>query len=235
MTTDQKPGFDEFAGDYDAALMRGVSLSGESKEFFARGRLAWLRRCFDRIGFRPARVLDFGCGTGSATPYFFSELGVEQVTGVDVSAESIAVARREHGGPNTAFHVMRDLEPAASFDVVFCNGVFHHIPLAERARCIDYVAASLRPGGWFAFWENNPWNPGTHLVMARIPFDRDAIKVSPPEAVRLVKAGGLRLQSVTYRFFFPAFLGVLRPLENGLSRVPFGAQYQVLAQRSERH
>lgn len=229
---EKKPSsFDEFAGDYDAALMRGVGLSGESKEFFARGRLVWLRHCLDAIGFKPARVLDYGCGTGSATPWLFSELGAAAVTGVDISAQSIDVARRTQGDPRAEFRVMDAHTPDASFDLAFCNGVFHHIPLAERAGCIDCVARSLRPGGIFALWENNPWNPGTHLVMARIPFDRDAIKVSPPTAVRLVRAGGLDVHSVTYRFFFPACLGVLRPLENTLSRVPFGAQYQVLARK----
>jgi hypothetical protein len=41
MTTDNSPGseFDVYAGDYDAALNKGISVSGEDKEFFARGRL----------------------------------------------------------------------------------------------------------------------------------------------------------------------------------------------------
>ena len=47
----------------------------------------------------------------------------------------------------------------------------------RRARSGD----ALRPGGLFAFWENNPWNPGTRLVMSRIPFDRDAITLSALE------------------------------------------------------
>jgi len=32
--------FDEFAGDYDSALARGISVSGEDKMYFARGRVA---------------------------------------------------------------------------------------------------------------------------------------------------------------------------------------------------
>lgn len=47
---------------------------------------------------------------------------------------------------------------------------------------VDLVRRSLRPGGVFAFWEINPWNPGTRHVMSRIPFDRDAIMLTPPEA-----------------------------------------------------
>jgi hypothetical protein len=31
--------------------------------------------------------------------------------------------------------------------------------LTHWAAAVDYVYRSLRPGGLFAFWENNPWNP----------------------------------------------------------------------------
>ena len=41
-----------------------------------------------------------------------------------------------------------------------------------------FVRQGLRPGGVFALWENNPWNPGTRLVMRRIPFDRNAVLLS---------------------------------------------------------
>ena len=47
-------------------------------------------------------------------------------------------------------------------------------------RCIRRL---LRPNGIFALWENNPWNPGTRLVMRRIPFDRDASLLTPASAV----------------------------------------------------
>ena len=71
-------------------------------------------------------------------------------------------------------------QPKEEIDLAFCNGVFHHIPPEQRARAIAYVYRCLRPGGLFALWENNPWNPGTRLVMSRIPFDRDALPLSAP-------------------------------------------------------
>ena len=64
--------FDTFAADYDAALNEGLSVSGEDKNYFARGRVEWLRRCLSRLDFSPRRILDFGCGTGSATPFFLT-------------------------------------------------------------------------------------------------------------------------------------------------------------------
>jgi len=33
--------FDDYAGNYDAALNQGLALSGEPKEYFARERVRW--------------------------------------------------------------------------------------------------------------------------------------------------------------------------------------------------
>lgn len=94
-----------------------------------------------------------------------------------------------------------------------------------------FVRAALRPGGYFAFWENNPWNPGTVAIMRRIPFDRDAIMISPTEARRLLGAAGFEVVSVDSLFYFPRMLSWLRPLEPALSRLPLGGQYLALARR----
>jgi hypothetical protein len=83
----------------------------------------------------------------------------------------------------------------------------------------------------FAFWENNPWNPGTRWVMSRIPFDRDAIKVGARRAVRMLEAAGFTVLRTEYLFIFPHALRRLRALERPLARFPLGAQYQVLAQK----
>ncbi len=34
------------------------------------------------------------------------------------------------------------------------------------------MAANVLPGVVVAFFENNPRNPGTHIVMARLEFDQ---------------------------------------------------------------
>src|SRR5687768_17244406 len=65
----QNPEFDQYAEDYDAALAQGLSVSGESKDYFAEGRAKWLGECLQRLGRDAGAILDFGCGTGSATPY----------------------------------------------------------------------------------------------------------------------------------------------------------------------
>ena len=223
--------FDTYADDYDAALAEGLSASGESRDYFARERLRWLAGQLAGRGIAPRTALDFGCGVGAATP-FWREFFPEAMTlGVDVSARSLEVARREQGSPEAQFQTLADHLPDGSRDLAFCNGVFHHIPPAERAAALAYVHGSLAPGGLFAFWENNPWNPGTRYVMHRIPFDRDAVLISPPHARHLLTAAGFEVLRTDFLFLFPRALSALRPLEPPLSRLPFGAQYQVLCRR----
>ena len=220
--------FDQYATNYDAELDRGISLSGEDKDFFARGRVEWLAECLkDR---RPERVLDYGCGIGSTSPLLMSVLGARDVVGVDTSAEAIALAQQS-APTGIRFDTIAGYQPNGEMDAVYCNGVFHHIPPPERASAIQYVRDALRPGGVFSFWENNPWNPGTRIVMSRIPFDRDAVLVSALEAKRLLRAAGFEILSVHFMFVFPNALRALRPLERSLSRLPLGAQYQVLCRK----
>ena len=227
----QNPEFDEFADSYDEALQQGLSVSGERKEFFAHGRVAWLQHRLQALSFLPKRVLDFGCGTGTAAPFLLALAGLEELIGVEVSAKSLVVARRLHGGPKAGFHLNTEFEPQGTIDLVYCSGVFHHIPLTERAGAVRYLFQALRPGGILALFENNPWNPGTRYIMSRIPFDRDAIPLAPPATKQLLRAGGFEIAGVDFLFFFPARLRALRFAERFLAKVPLGAQYQVLAVR----
>jgi len=224
-------GFDSYAHDYDAALNRGLAVSGEDKTFFAKGRILWLSRCLKKLGFAPRSVLDYGCGTGTATPLFVEILRAEKVVGVDLSAKSLEVARQAYAGLPVEFALASEYVPTGSIDLAFCNGVFHHIPPEKRAETAQLIAACLRPGGLFALWENNPWNPGARYVMSRIPFDHDAVMLYARSATGLVESAGLRFIRTDYCFVFPKVLRFLRCIEPCLARLPIGAQYQVLCQK----
>jgi SAM-dependent methyltransferase len=225
------PGFDEYAGDYDAALHQGLSATGEDKLYFARGRIDWLARCLRPMGNRPSTAMDFGCGTGSSVPYLLELIGSQSVLGLDVSEKSLEVARRENDPQRSRFMLLGQYEPNAEMDLAFCNGVFHHVPVDKRASTVSYIYDSLRTGGLFALWENNPWNPGTRYVMSRIPFDRDAITLTSFEARRLAQAAGFEILRTDFLFIFPKMLHWFRGLEPLLARAPLGAQYQILCRK----
>lgn len=224
--------FDSYAQNYDAALQQGLSVSGESKEYFAAGRIAFLKKCLLKLKYQPTSVLDFGCGTGTSVPFLHALPGIQQAQGIDISPESIAQAKEQYSHPELKFNTLAEFQSNQQFDLAFCNGVFHHIPLAEREGAVHTVYDSLRSGGIFAFWENNPWNPATRYVMSRIPFDKDAITLTPPEARRLLTAGGFEVIRTDFLFIFPKMLSWFRPLEQAITSWPAGTQYQVLCRKT---
>jgi len=225
------PEFDDFAGNYDEELGKGLALSGEGKDYFAAGRMSWLARRLNELGEKPGSVLDFGCGTGGGTPFFFEHLGIERLVGVDPSEQSLTVARDRWRDFAAEFRAPGEEASAEPFDLAFCNGVFHHIPPAGRPGALAAIHRDLAPGGVFAFWENNPWNPVTRYAMSRVPFDRDAILLWPRHARRLLRDAGFSVLRTDYVFFFPKFLAACRGLEPGLAWLPLGGQYQILARK----
>ena len=224
--------FDAYAGNYEAALAQGLSLSGENRDFFARRRVELLTQRLLALNVQPASIMDFGCGDGSSTPNLLNIPGAKQILGTDLSADSIKLAEQRFSRPNIKFQTLNEHLAESTFDLVFSNGVFHHIPPVERPAAITKIYNALRPGGLFALWENNPWNPGTRLVMSRIPFDRDANTLTYRRTNRLLRAGRFEIITTHFAFYFPRPLASLRFLETFLTKIPLGAQYLLLGRKT---
>lgn len=224
--------FDSHIDSYDDDCMRGLKLSGESRVYFARGRLeflgAWWRgtRRSD-----PATIIDYGCGTGDVTALLSQLFPRAAVVGLDPSAEAVNRARARHESSRVQFHRLDDRSTQPPAQLIHVNGVIHHVAPADREGLMLDVLERMDDGGALALFENNPLNPGTRLVMSRIPFDRDAVPVPPGEARRLIRKAGLTITHHGYLFYFPRILRALRPLEPWLQRVPLGAQYGIVAVR----
>ena len=222
----------ELADKYDKMLYRGVRLSGEDKRFFMAGRIRDLQRQLPQ-GFFPRRILDYGCGIGETTPYLAGQFPGAQVVGADTSEIFLAHAGELYGSSRSSFRAVKDLSERDAFDLCYVNGVFHHIPLRERMEALRIIHQALAPGGYLAFFENNPWNPGMQIAMSRIPFDRDARMMSPLETRRRLRGAGFaRCAPTRYLFYFPHALRSLRFMEPWLARMPLGAQYCILAQKA---
>jgi len=225
--------FDLHADTYDADLNQALSISGEDKDYFANGRVQRLARRLAELGEKPHRILDYGCGIGDTSRLLQAVFDAQLVMGVDVSARSIELAEQRNGSSICQFKSFADYTELGNMDLAYCNGVFHHIPEAMRGAAVAYIFERLRPGGLFSFWENNPWNLGTRYVMSQCVFDQDAAMISPPEARALLRKNRFEIVRTDYAFFFPRVLGALRFLESGLTRIPFGAQYQVLGRKPQ--
>ena len=222
----------DLSEQYEEMLRMGVSLSGEDPAYFMRGRIDDLAARLP-AGWKPKRILDFGCGTGESSAYLGEKFASAHVVGVDTSAAAVALAEKRHGSVHVEFGPMEQLSGEASFDLCYVNGVFHHIEPPRRLEAVQSIFNALSSGAYFALFENNPWNPGTRLVMSRIPFDRDAQTLSYIATQKLIVAAGFRLARATrFLFYFPRSLASLRGLETVLHGIPLGAQYYVLGVKS---
>jgi SAM-dependent methyltransferase len=223
------PVFDSHADAYETDCMRGLAVSGESKEFFARGRLTHLARVLAERGRpRPSRIVDFGCGVGDVSALLAETFPGASVLGVDPSARCVDRARQERSSSGVSFATLGEV-PCEPADLVHLNGVLHHVAVSERPAFMQALRAWVGRGGVLALFENNPFNPGTRLVMSRISFDRDAVPISAPRTRALLRNAGFRVLETRYLFYFPRPLKALRPAERLLTRIPLGAQYAVLA------
>ena len=222
----------DLTDQYDEMLSRGIRVSGETKDFFVRGRARSLLQKLP-AWFRPKRILDFGCGMGETTHYLTEVFENAEVWGVDTAQNALHHARKRYGSKRLKFVNPKQLAEAGQFDLCYTNGVLHHVKPAVRVALVRRVHASMSSGGYFALFENNPWNPGTRLVMSRIPFDRDAQMLSPVQAMRLVREGGFAGGAAWWSLFhFPRALSLLRFADDALSHLPLGAQYCVLSVKS---
>lgn len=223
--------FDEYAKNYEQALAKAISSSGEGREYFAEGRVAWLARCLRQLKQTPRSLLDFGCGDGATTPVLLNALGAESAVGIDVSAKSLEIARQQHATAAITYESIGEYRGVGEIDLAYCNGVFHHIPPEQRGEAVAIVHRALRTGGLFSFWENSPWSLATRYVMSRCAFDEDAIMLSPPEARSLLRAGGFEIVRTDFRFIFPRVLRAFRGIEDLVYRLPLGTQYMVLCRK----
>jgi SAM-dependent methyltransferase len=219
------------AAEYEAMLNQGIGLSGENQEFFIVGRIQDLR---SQVPSAPHRILDFGCGTGKACAHLAEVFPKAQVVGADLSDDALRYAKTTFGSDRVAFANIGDLPQLERFDLCYINGVFHHILPEERQQTLTMIRDLLRPGAHLALFENNPWNPGTRMVMRRIPFDRDTIPPSYLETRRRVRAAGFEVNGTRFLFYMPKALAPLRFVEPMFVNVPLGAQYYVLARVPDR-
>ena len=93
-----------------------------------------------------AAVLELGCGAG--VPVTARLVERFSVTGVDLSARQITLARRNVPAATFVHADMTRLELApASFDAVAAFYSLIHVPRQEHARLLRNAATWLRPGG----------------------------------------------------------------------------------------
>lgn len=229
--------FGFYARQYRDIINRSSRISGEKYEFFIRLRVSLMRHRLNKAGacLGLRRILDFGCGIGAAGEILEAEFPQAEIVGIDPSEESIIEARRLGLRRTEFMHGEGEALPLPedSVDLLYSNGVLHHIHPEKRLAVLREFCRVVRPNGNIFLFENNPFNPLIMRAMRRFPLDADAQVLAAGELAGLLKDGGFSVLKTGYYFLFPHLLRFLRWSEPLFERLPLGAQYFVWGVRKK--
>lgn len=179
------------------------------------------RRHFEDRRLSQLRLLDVGCGPGGLMRDL--DATFQDVWGCDPARSMVRRAGTR------AVQMTSPVElpfAGASFDVIVCACVYHHVQPDLRARHLTEVSRVLRSGGLFFMFEHNPLNPLTRFIVRRCPLDADAHLLGAGQARRLVRGAGFTNVAARYYLFFPQCLDpAFGWLESLLSVTALGGQY----------
>lgn len=223
--------FDAYATDYRELHSRNVKITGADSFYFARHKVRWLQKNEkdDHLSW-----LDLGCGDGTLTQFLANAYPQSDINAADVSADSIAIARKKSIKINWV-HYEGHVLPFDNnqFDVVVLAAVLHHVRFDSHAVFLQEVFRVLKPGGRVYVFEHNPYNPATRYIVKTCVFDKDARLLKPSYAKALFVRAGFIFPTINYTLFFPRIFGyrLWEFLERGLKRWPIGGQYVLRVQK----
>ena len=224
--------FDLLSDDYRVLHRKNISISGESPEYFYEYKVADLAELMYLFKPRKLKILDFGCGVGNSLPYFRKYFPKSEIYCADISACSIAFAKKNFPGNENYLIIVNDIQlPSNFFDIVFSACVFHHIQHKEHMHWIKELYRVTKPCGLLAIYEHNPLNPLTVKAVNACALDKNAHLIHSHTMRKRAYSCGWIKTCVDYKLFFPSILSSLRSLEPFLNWFPMGAQYRISAQK----
>jgi trans-aconitate methyltransferase len=162
-------------------------------------------------------------------PYIKKYFPKSRIVATDISARSMEYVASHHADitvlPDQALR-------ENTYDLIFANVVFHHIPPEVRSQVIHRLSSLLRDKGRLVVFEHNPYNPVTRHMVSICPYDEDAILIPLNGMKKLVDVQeNLKVDKYGYCLFFPKALVFLRDFEKYLRWLPLGGQYFFVAQK----
>jgi ubiquinone/menaquinone biosynthesis C-methylase UbiE len=238
-------------------------LDGSSPELYQRYlvpaiTIKWAEDLVDRAQPRTGEaVVDIACGTGVVARLAAGRIGAGRVTGLDLNAAMLAVARTVHGEGAAIDWIegsALDLPfSSGSFDVAFCQLGLQFFP--DRAKALREIRRVLAVSGRVALsvYSSIERTPGAHAFVlaldevlgthaSRIKRGEHAFAHPEQLAALLTEADfhDVDVETVVQRITFPSVLDYVRfqllatPMRTLLADTPERAHESVIASIAER-
>jgi len=228
--TDQSLVFNDYYNQYNKLMeenLRFLTPKGNIG-YFAERKMAILRKLMTTT---PEKILEYGCGIGNNLSFLKKQFPGVPIWGCDTSEKSLEVAEQKH--PDIHFFLISQANNSnMKFDCILVSDVVHHIPASQREFYLEKILDYLTPSGKIVFFEHNPLNPLTRVLVSTCPFDENAELISLRSMRDLLKNKGLFVVKSRYCFYFPEFLQYFDRFEHMISWLPFGGKYYVLAAKN---
>jgi hypothetical protein len=214
--------FDRYAGDYRATVNEAAGIARVDVDELAGYKARLLLDLMERqLGeARTRKVLDVGCGIGLVDAELVS--GVGELHGDRY--EPAVAGRGEAGRAGGALHAFRRrTDPSCPTRPSTWSSRSAWCITCRRATARPSSArwpGSQRPGGIVAIIEHNPLNPLTRYIVARCPFDHDAVLLRPASGARFLSSAGLEPGGRGYIAFWPKRSAVIERVERWIAGCP---------------
>ena len=220
----KKINFDEYASNYTAITQKKLNFFNNSRDYFDVYKVKITKKIF----FKPARILDYGCGIGLCVKYLKIEFPDSEIYGTDLSKESLKIAKSKNPFLNIV-----DIDNLTNykFDLIFVAGVFHHIEPKNRHDVFSTLNNLLDNNGGLIIFEHNPFNFITKKLVSECPYDEGVELIKMSNLQSLFNFNDLNIVDKGYTLFFPSFLSFLRKFEIYLKSFFLGGQYYIAGKK----
>jgi predicted TPR repeat methyltransferase len=192
-----KPEFDAHASNYQVQLDKQLKFFGAESKKYARRKALLIKDAVNEQEQNIYNILDFGCGTGVMTSELYSLFPNANIFGTDPSSKSLEIAI-ENSNPDINYLAPQALyKRRLQFNLIVAANVFHHIPFVEHLEQLKNLKKHLITGGYFFFFEHNPFNPLARMIVRQCELDKNA-KLLAPNGFLTVVAFQIILYSIIY-------------------------------------
>lgn len=238
MNTSTRAEFDQYARDYLQELSHPLrNIIDPKGHYFIEIKSRILEDLVAKAldGNKDSRLVDVGTGLGLFEKYLTPAF--KNIFAVDLSFEMLKVARvinpfNSKGSAyvqGNAYELPLENDHA---DLIFMSCVLHHMEDHEIESAIAELVRVCKPGGFIVFFEHNPLNLFTQLVVKTTPLDNNARLIRCNRLELSAKQAGL---AIHHREFF---LYGTRKIDNffykylpWLGKLPLGGQYALVGQK----